>query len=454
MKILTVAAIAACKLCRLVLRLAGRGGTALPGKLALRICPSLLDTVSSGVNTVLVTGTNGKTTTCRMIEQIFADQGLGCFANRSGANLASGITAEFAANAALTGRPKRQYAVIECDEGALKQVAGALRPRAVVVTNLFRDQLDRYGELMRTREAIFEGIKKVPGALLCLNADCSLTASLALAVENRTLFYGLGVQLDGAGQELSDAPRCIRCGTQYGYSYGTYAHLGGFFCPKCGYSRPECDIEVTSITEASHIFSTVEMSVRGQPHTAEIGLPAAYNIYNAAAAVAAAVALDIPSEDAIASLADIKSGFGRMESFQLDGVTVRMILVKNPAGCNQALSFLRTVPGDYLPVFCLNDNTADGTDISWIWDTDYELLLQARQFERIVIWGGRAEELALRLKYAGAGEESIVRASSLDELVGIMSASGLPVYALPNYTSMIELRGELGRICGKKKFWE
>ena len=229
-------AILICKLTRLALRLAGRGGTALPGKLALRVCPDMLSKLSHGVTTVMVTGTNGKTTTCRMLEQMLRDAGRDCFANRSGSNLERGIAADFAANASLFGRPKRRCAVIECDEAAFRRVCGEIKPAVAVVTNVFRDQLDRYGEVTHTLSGIREGLRSSPSTQVCLNADCSLTASLAPDAPDRVRFFGMDADL-GRAAAVSDAPRCIFCGAEYEYDYHTFAHLGGFRCPKCGYSR-------------------------------------------------------------------------------------------------------------------------------------------------------------------------------------------------------------------------
>ena len=191
MNLRAILAILLCKFLRFVSRVLHRGGTAMPGRFALKVCPNLLSILSRDVKTVAITGTNGKTTSSRMVEQAFADAGLSYFANRSGANLISGITTEFVMNSTLGGKPKKEYAVIECDEGNFPAVAAALQPRAVIVTNLFRDQLDRYGEVTHTRDLIASGIQKAPGAVLCLNADCSLTASLGWDVPNKTVYFGL-----------------------------------------------------------------------------------------------------------------------------------------------------------------------------------------------------------------------------------------------------------------------
>ena len=208
-------AILLCKLLRRVSRMLHRGGTAMPGRWALKLCPGLLAILARDVQVVAVTGTNGKTTSARMLEQAFAEQGRSFFSNRSGANLLSGVTTEFVAHSTLSGKCRREYAVIECDEAAAVKVFPQLQPQVVVVTNLFRDQLDRFGEVTHTLENIREAVRAVPEAVLCLNADCSLTASLADDLPNRAVFFGIdrGAAPAGEKTELSDASHCIRCKT-------------------------------------------------------------------------------------------------------------------------------------------------------------------------------------------------------------------------------------------------
>ena len=446
-------AILLCKLARFALRLTGRGGTALPGKLALAVCPDMLARLAKGMDIVMVTGTNGKTTTSRMVEQMLTDANRAVLANRSGSNLEQGIAAELAANASLTGKPRLLTAVIECDEAAFRTVAKKLQPQVIVVTNLFRDQLDRYGEVTHTLELIREGVQGVPNAVLCLNADCSLTASLADGVPNRIRAFGMDVPQAGAS-EGSDAPRCIHCGTAYAYTYRTFAHLGGFSCPKCGYARQEPAVAVSAVRSLAENESEAAFTVDGTGWEATVALPAVYNLYNAAAAVAAASAMGVEAKRALLSLADIQSGFGRMERFQLGDVPVMLILVKNPAGCDRALEYLETLSGSFTAVLCLNDNFADGTDVSWIWDASFERLLACARPPRLIVSGTRAEDMRLRLKYAGAAEDAVTLLRSTEEVLRAVEQSGEPVYILPTYTAMLPLRAELSRRCGKSDFWE
>ncbi len=447
-------AILLCKLSRWALRLLGRGGTALPGKLALRLCPDAVARLSRDIRCVIVTGTNGKTTTCRIIEQTLRAAGYDPMANRSGSNLERGIAADLCANASLTGKPRRRCAVIECDEAAFKHVCGEIQPEAVVVTNVFRDQLDRYGEVTHTLESIRIGLERAKRATVCLNADDSLVASLAPDAPDRVRFYGIDVNL-GEGADVSDAPRCIVCGAEYEYAYHTYAHLGGFRCPKCGYSRTEPDVAVVGVDALTTDGSVVELRIDGEIYPAAVSLPAAYNLYNAAAAVAAATALGVSAESAVKSLAQIESGFGRMERFELGGAKVTMVLVKNPAGCDRAIEYLASMGEGTTAVFCLNDGTADGTDVSWIWDAGFErLFAPGGGVKSIIVSGTRAEDMRLRLKYAGADEHAVRIVRGVGELADAIAATEGRVCVMPTYTAMLPLRAELAGRVGRKEFWK
>ena len=483
-KIKTMLAVGACKASRSALRLLHRGGTTTPGRMAMKFDRNILETVSQGMDIIVVTGTNGKTTTSNMIEHALSGTGRDVLANKSGANLLPGVTAEFTSNATAFGKPKKHFAVIECDEGALKQVVPRIHPKVIVVTNLFRDQLDRYGEVMHTLEEIRKGIKMVPDAVLCLNADDSLTASLALDVPNKVTYFGIDCPIgEQKNVEISDARYCIRCGTEYEYDYHTYAHLGGFRCPKCGYRRIRPSVAVTEIEKVSSSGSVVRMRFGEDGNrnaggaedrdgslenvgpgcripSAEtdrevtIGLPAVYNIYNGVAAIAAYQAAGFDREEVIASLADVHSSFGRMETFRLGEVPIQMILVKNPAGCNQALSYLAGLGEDYQAVFCLNDRTADGHDISWIWDADFEKVCRDPHLKHAYVLGDRADDMCLRLKYADAEEADIEKVQDNAALIEKLKKSSVPVFILPNYTSMLSLRAALGAITGKQEFWK
>lgn len=451
-------AILACRAVRLVARVLHRGGTAKPGEIALKICPELLGYVSRGVKTVVVTGTNGKTTTARMIEQAFADAGFDYIANRSGANLISGITTEFALKSSLFGKCKCTHAVIECDEAACRRTLGYLKPEAVLVTNLFRDQLDRFGDVTVTLENIREGLSSVPDTVICLNADCSLTASLAKALPNKAVFYGIDSSAMPPAAEspkTADVTHCIHCGAEYEYSYLTFGHLGGYSCPGCGYARPETDVAITEITALKPSASTVKMRIGESESSVRVNLPAVYNIYNAAGAVAALGAMGIEKEKAFAALESFECGFGRMESFPIGRQGARMMLVKNPAGCNQVIDFLSAIDGQFELVICLNDKAGDGTDISWIWDTNFEAFAEmGDRLHSVTVSGIRWADMALRMKYAGVAGEKICSEPDYAALTGKMTQMAHPIYLIPTYSAMLELRGHIVRRTGGAQFWE
>ncbi len=449
-------AILLCKLLRFVSRVLHRGGTAMPGRFALKLCPDLLDLLASQVKTVAITGTNGKTTSARMIEEAFRQQGLSYLSNRSGANLIDGITTEFVMNSTLFGKVKKEYAVIECDEAAARKVFSRLKPRVVVVTNLFRDQLDRYGEVTHTLENIREALKGAPEAVLCLNADCSLTASLADDLTNPVRWFGIeqGAAPSREKPALSDATHCIRCKTEYEYDYITYGHLGGFRCPKCGYRRHKADYAVTDVVEQRPDGSDIVMKVKDDKLLVTVNLPAMYNIYNAAGALAAVTEMGLGTKAAVEALGSFQCGFGRMERFELAGGT-RMMLVKNPAGCNQVIEYLQNVKEKFVLVICLNDRAADGRDISWIWDADFEGLSRLAGFlDQVIVSGDRAEDMRVRIKYAGVDDSFIRVERDYETLVRSLEQETRPVYMMPTYTAMLELRQTVIRHCGGEDFWE
>lgn len=456
MKIRILISILICRLLRYLSRLLHRGGTAMPGRMALKICPELLSFLAQEVKVIAVTGTNGKTTSSRMIEAAFSEQNLSYFANRSGANLLSGITTEFVMNSSVLGKPKKEYAIIECDEAAAVRVFPQLRPRIIVVTNLFRDQLDRYGEVTHTLSNIRNAISSIPESKLCLNADCSLTASLANDLPNAVVYFGIDKDAAPSAEKpvVSDATHCIRCKTEYTYHYITYGHLGGFECPKCGYHRINADYAVTKIIQQGPDGSTIQLCIHGNTITAEINLPAMYNIYNAVGAISAVMEIGFSADIAVKAVGNFQCGFGRMEKFNLGGGT-RLMLAKNPAGFNQILDFLKRSKDPFILVLCLNDRSADGTDISWIWDVDFETLSAFNNsLKEIYVSGERAADMHLRIKYSGFRTELIHEERNYESLIQRLSSSNEQIFIIPTYTAMLDLRKVLIRHCGGADFWE
>lgn len=453
--LMTICSVAACKLTRFILRRTGRGGTAVPGTVAMKVSKNILSAVSDGMEIVVVTGTNGKTTTCNMIEHALTSAGYDCLLNKSGANLLHGIAADLICSSTWRGKPKKHYAVLECDEAALKQLVSFLTPKAIVITNLFSDQVDRYGGVRNTLKEIRTGVEKSPDSVLVLNAEDPLSASLSLDVPNKVIWYGLDETVGEQGNvDLTDAGTCPKCGGEFTYDYHVYAHLGGFRCSNCGFRRQVPDVSVTDIEKMSASGSTISVKAEGSSYKVQLALPAVYNIYNAAAAIAAAKAMNISLQKSMDSLSSVHSSFGRLETFDLKGNRLQMILVKNPAGCNQAFSYVTGFDEDFHAVLCLNDRTGDGHDISWINDTDYEKLCSDPHLNKIYAGGDRAADLAERLKKAGADESKLIMFSNYNDLLELLKKETLPIYAMPNYTAMMELRTVLCQATGSKDFWE
>ncbi len=447
-----------------LMRLLGSGGTSLPGKVALRICPDLLHRLSGRFEVVMVTGTNGKTTTARMIARLLEVSGITYRTNKSGANLASGITATVACAVTPLGRPKSGTLLLEADEAAFRRTAPALKPKAVVVTNFFRDQLDRYGELYSTLNSVRDGLDGTPDTLLVFNADDSLCASLGIdmatgGLAGRPLFpYGLSAAASpGKEPEVSDAAFCIRCSARYGYKVSSYGHLGHFACPSCGYARPEPLVQCETVVEKTDGSHILIRTPRGN-YEADIGLPGLYNVYNALSAAALAEALSLHQKDVVKSLAGFERGFGRMESFTAENRTVQIILVKNPTGFNQVLHYLSGLPGPVVPAFLINDRIADGTDVSWLWDVDFEHFAESSgNMPLMAVSGIRADDMAVRLKYAGVKADRIVVLPEPEDLFDIALSrvpEGGMLCLMPTYTALLALRKILARRYRLKDFWK
>ena len=326
----------------------------------------------------------------------------------------------------------------------------------IVYTNVFRDQLDRYGEVTHTLSKLRVGAQNSPNAVLCLNADDSLITSLHDDVPNPVIFYGVSTPLyEEQVSDLSDAPYCIKCKSEYQYDFVTYGHLGGYRCPRCGYARPKPDICVSKVILSDEERSEVVFRDGETEIPATVNLPGGYNIYNACAAMAAAKAMGLELPKAAQSLSRFACGFGRMEKFEINGTDVRMILIKNPAGCNQVLSFLTQRTEPFVFAACLNDRTQDGRDVSWIWDVAFERLTDMGDTLReVYLSGTRAEDMALRFLYAGFPKEKLHVQKDYGALMEEATAHKLPVFVMPTYTAMLALRGTISKTYGYKQFWE
>lgn len=428
-----------------MLRLFNFGATSLPGALALKICPDILGYAAKNVDIIAVTGTNGKTTSARIIERALQNAGKSVCANRSGANLMPGITAELIMNKSLFGSTRCESAVIECDEAACRLVLGRLRPRVLLITNLFRDQLDRYGTVTYPRDCIAAGLRDTPETIAVINADCPMAASVSRLCQNKTVYYGLGEHKKtcvGSGEDDT----CPVCGKRLCYKGLSYANLGVFSC-SCGFARSEPDVSAESVfPDGSFVLRADSDKTVCAP-----ALPGLYNVYNSVGAVAAAVACGVSLKQAADAAQDFDCGFGRMESFPLGKRGARMILIKNAAAADQTLNEVCRAPGETTLVLAVNDRTADGTDISWLDEADFGMLARRGKIMRVYVCGDRAEAAEKRLKRENIPCQSC---RNYDKLIESLRDEDNFIFILPTYTAMLELRAKLVRRLGGKNFWE
>ena len=434
------------RIVRRLSRAAGRGGgTTLPGRLLLRAEPRALERMADELDrgAVLVSATNGKTTTAAMVAAILAEAAQPVVHNRAGSNMSWGV-----ATALLDARRGRgQLGLLEVDEAWLPTVARAVRPRTYVLANLFRDQLDRYGELELLADRWADLVAEDSGrARFVLNADDPLVADLGRGHDG-VAYFGV----DDHSQALpelghaADSKHCRNCGTPYAYEAVLLGHLGHYRCPGCGRERPQPAVSARRVKLRGMSGARFALCAPAGELDVELPLPGLYNVYNALAATALALELGASLEHVGAGLQGFGGAFGRVETIEIGARPVSILLVKNPAGANEVLRTLTLEDGKLDLWMALNDGIADGRDVSWIWDADFELL--AGRVRQVTCSGTRAEEMALRLKYAGIdGAPEVDRdiAGSLDSAVA-GDESGRPLYALPTYTALLELRDVLAR---------
>lgn len=438
------------------LRLFGRGATSLPGKAALWVAPSLLANLTAGRRVFLVTGTNGKTTTVRILCSLLQQQGFRVITNPSGANLDSGLTTTLLDNLGQLCQDEADSPlalVFEIDEAFFGKLAAELNPSVSVVTNFFRDQLDRFGELQHTRDLIARGLSASKGkAVLC--ADDSLCASLGRGREADAFYFGLAEEAmqTESDDAIHESAYCTFCGGRYTYEGMAYGHLGRFRCPDCGFARPVPDLSFLPLEKAARDLK-LRLSWHGEQAEAVLPIPGLHNGYNAAAAVLAVLAAGLPFQSTVSALPLVQAAFGRMERFSIGQKEVCLILVKNPVGMDRALDFVAAAPDSGGVMMLLNSNDPDGRDVSWIWDVHFEHHLPAGP---IGVSGFRCHDLALRLYYAGKlpGDLQVdpAHASLFDRLLADCP-DGKCLYILPNYTAMLALRADLARRFQLRDFW-
>jgi UDP-N-acetylmuramyl tripeptide synthase len=434
-------------------RLAGAGGgTTVPGKLLWKLHPGAVDQLAARLpqGSAVVSATNGKTTTTAMAAEILGGR-IRLAHNSSGANLVSGVAST------LMEAGGAELGLFEVDEGALSEVSARLRPRAVCLCNLFRDQLDRYGELEHVAERWREAVRALaPEAALVVNADDPQVGDLA---QERAGAVAFGVddpaQARPALQHAADSKYCIRCGTPYEYAAAYVGHLGDYRCPACGHGRPQLDVVAREIELRGLDGAAFRLVTPVGERRVDLALPGLYNVYNALAAASLAQALDASVDDIVAGLERFSAAFGRFERIAVGDRRLLMLLIKNPAGANEAVRTIVEGGAPRVAVVALNDGIADGRDVSWIWDVDFEPLLGG--LETLVASGDRAAELALRFKYGGLDPSAIEvvpsLAGGLDRGLALTPPGG-ELIVLPTYTAMLALRKIVAQRGFVRPYWE
>jgi lipid II isoglutaminyl synthase (glutamine-hydrolysing) len=446
---LTTVEIAAARAVAGLSRRLGRGaGMTVPGKLLSKLDPGAIDRLASRLpaGAAVISATNGKTTTTAMAAEILRPR-FRLAHNHSGANLVSGVAST------LLAAGGAELGLLEVDEGALPEVLRRVRPRAVCLGNLFRDQLDRYGELELIAERWRSAVAALPEAtVLVLNGDDPQVGSLGSGV-----VYGVDDPSVARPslQHAADSKYCIRCGTPYVYHAAYVGHLGDYACPNCGHARPALDVAARAVELRGLERAAFDLVTRDGMRRVDLQVPGLYNVYNALGAATLTLSLGVTLDDVAAGLSRFSAAFGRFERIAVDDKRLLLLLIKNPAGANEAVRTLVDGGAPSVAVIALNDGIADGRDVSWIWDVDFEPLLDG--LETVVATGTRAAELGLRLKYGGLDEARIVVEPELPAALdrGLsLTPGGRELVVLPTYTAMLELQDIVAERGLAKRYWE
>lgn len=433
MKLNTFIGKTAGKSAHLILNKLGRGST-LPGKIALHFDKDILKQLVKDYEIVVITGTNGKTLTTALTVGILKEAFGQVVTNPSGANMITGITSTFLA--AKTGRSGKKIAVLEIDEASLSKVTEYITPSLIVFTNIFRDQMDRFGEIYTTYQMIVDGAAKAPQATILANGDSPLFHSKSLV--NPVKYYGFDTEKTEArrAHPNTEGILCPHCHSIIEYRLNTYANLGDYTCPNCDFERPNLDYKLTQLTEITHLSS--EFIIDGQDYKINVG--GLYNIYNALAAVAVAEYFEVSPEVIKTGFNKSRAVFGRQETFKIGDKDCTLILIKNPVGATQALEMIDLAPYDFSLSVLLNADYADGIDTSWIWDADFEKIT-SMDITQVFAGGVRSAEIARRLRVAGYPADKVVETKNLEELIKqIEHQESQQAYILATYTAMLEFR--------------
>jgi UDP-N-acetylmuramyl tripeptide synthase len=432
---------------RAISQTSGRGsGTALPGLMAMKIEPNIISKLSEMLpkGVIVITGTNGKTTTAKMLAGILEGNGHKVLYNFSGSNLARGIASTLIENTNFWGtKINADIAIFEVDEATMPEIISQIRPSAILVTNLFRDQLDRYGEIDKTAAIIGQAIQMTPESKIILNADDPLVASLG-TLNAKSFYFGLDIAETTKSTGAIDSRLCTKCGSELNFSPRYFGHLGNYACPKCNAARPKLNYRISKAK--LEVLKTEAIFENSSKIKIKVNLPGLYNLYNALAAASVASYFGVPDSIIAEALSEISSAFGRMENIKVNDKNIVLLLVKNPTGFTQSIETLTYDNKSKNLLLALNDNFADGTDVSWIWDAEIEML--KNQASQVVITGIRAEDLEVRLKYADFNMESVALDKNLESALKTAldkTPSGDTLFIMPTYTAMLDIRRILAK---------
>ncbi|AIS51226.1 hypothetical protein TKV_c00070 [Thermoanaerobacter kivui] len=432
------------KLVNISCKMTGKGGTSLPGKIALKSDSKLIKKLIEPIkeNKVIITGTNGKTTTSGLIAHILTTSGKSVVHNKEGANMKTGIATALIKNSNFLGNLNKNAAVFEVDEANMPVIIEEVKPNIVVITNFFRDQLDRYGELDTTVEKVKEALLKLPeDSIVLLNADEPFTASIGDNLSLKVIYYGVESNLNNSNTSTSfEQKYCPVCGTKYIYKRVYYGQLGDYYCPNCGKKRPDLHFKATDIALSEEGIS-FKLFYKNAVLPIKSKLIGFYNVYNLLAAISTSILLNINIDSIIEAIQDYWPIEGRLQKTYIKGKKAIINLIKNPIGFESTLNMLSEFNKPLNLVIFINDNYADGRDVSWLWDVNIEEFLSKTKVNYIITSGLRAEDMAVRLKYANFDINKIKVLNSVDKALDTISELTKEelIAVLPNYTSLYDV---------------
>ena len=436
-------AIWAGKLLSILGRIIGKKSSSSPGEYALRICPELINNLNQYVKKgIIVTcGTNGKTTTNNLMCSALEAKGYKVLCNRLGANMLNGIATAFLQAAGLNGRLSVDYACLEIDEAYTPVLFKYFKPDVMVITNLFRDQLDRYGEIDITSEKILSAIRAVPSLKLVLNGDDPLCVQFGREKNVRAYYYGISEKVLPQTDDTKEGRFCPVCGGEQVYKYYHYSQLGDYFCPHCGFKRPNIDFEVKNV----RLGPPMKFTINGKPMS--IDYKGFYNIYNLIAVYGALTVAGEDTKDFSKLLAGYKPQIGRMQEFPFKKPVI-LSLSKNPAGFNQAIATVNTDSRRKDVIIAINDLANDGRDVSWLWDVDFDKI-HDENLNTLTTTGLRVWDISLRFKYADIKVDHMTHDMS-DAVKRALATDSEVVYVLVNYTALYSTEAVLNELLKKE----